>query len=159
MNVCVEVGDITKRNIYLYDYTTNKVIDNSTFVRTGYSNSLFTLSGIYLYTNFSVACIDKYFRKHRYIIEQMYNSVMIDKLIDIEKMILNTIDRPELVKTYKLKEQLLSSNIIVFDGSNIQYVVPQLKNHGFILKISGIWITDNNCGITFKFFSHSLPIC
>ena len=155
MNVCVEVGNINKRNVYLYDYTANKVIDNSTFVRTGYSNSLFTLNSIYLYTNFVIACVNKYFRKHRYIIEHSSNSVMIDKLIDIENMILNTIDRPELLKTYKLKEQLLSSNIIVFDGSELQCVVPQLKIQGFILKISGIWITDNSCGITFKFFSHS----
>lgn len=159
MNVCVNVNDINTRNIYLYEHTKNKVLDNSIFIRTGYSNVLFTLNGIYLYTTFKIIGVNKYFRKHKYILDYCCNIELINKLTDIEIMILNTINRPELNKILNLKEQLVNSNIIVFDDSLEDNDDSQFKNKELILKISGIWITNNNCGITFKFFPILSSIC
>ena len=80
------------------------------------------------------------------------NNTLIDSLIKIEKMILDNLDRPELTKIYKLKEQLIGATLVVFEGGVACTNSHQLGNHSFILKISGVWITENSCGITFKFF-------
>lgn len=152
MNVVINIEDINKRNIYFYDQVDNKVMSDSSFVQTGYSNTLFTLSGIYISTKFNVTRVDRYFKKHKYTLDNISNNCVIDNLIKIEKMILENIDRPDLVKVYKLKEQLASSTLLVFEGCVASTNSHQLGNHLFVLKISGVWITENSCGITFKFF-------
>ena len=152
MNIAVNIENIDRRNIYFYDQVENKVMADSIFVQSGFSNELFTLSGIYINTKFVVTRSDRYFKKHKYMLDIVANNTLIDSLIKIEKMILDNLDRPELTKIYKLKEQLTSLTLIVFEGSVASINSHHLGSHSFILKISGIWITENSCGITFKFF-------
>lgn len=152
MNIAINVLNIDRRNIYFYEPVENKVMVDSEFVQCGYSNELFTLSGIYINTNFVVTRVDRYFKKHKYMLDINANNTIIDSLIKIEKMILENLDRPELTKIYKLKEQLIGSTLLVFEGNVAATNSNQLGDHSFILKISGVWITENSCGITFKFF-------
>lgn len=152
MNVAINIDSIDKRNIIFYDPVENKVMVDSVFVQSGYSNELFTISGIYINTNFIVSRVDKYFKKHKYTIDISSNNTMIDNLIKIEKMILEILDRPELTKIYKLKEQMIGSSLTVFEGNSAPSNSNHLGEREFILKISGVWITENSCGITFKFF-------
>lgn len=152
MNLVVNADSIHKRHIFFYEQVENKVMINSVFIQTGYSNELFSLSGVYINTEFYVNRTDKYFKKIRYMFEYNENNEMINSLIKIERMILDNIDRPDLTKMYKLKEQLNSSSILVFENNES---VKQVNNTGirnFILKISGVWVSETSCGITFKFF-------
>ena len=153
MNVVVGCEMITKKNIYFYDEVENKVIPDSLFIQTGFSNDLFSLSGIYITTDFVVARTDRYFKKCKYILEPNENALQIESLIKIEQMILTNLDRPHLTKIYRLKEQLASLSVLVFDGCDD--VLPHkhiTAKRTLMLKISGVWITENSCGITFKFF-------
>jgi hypothetical protein len=68
-------------------------------------------------------------------------------------MILTNLDRPHLTKMYKLKEQLDSLSVLVFDGSDSLSHKHMAGKQTLMLKISGAWITENSCGITFKFFN------
>ena len=152
MNLVINADSIHKRHIFFYEQVENKVMINSVFIQTGYSNELFSLSGVYINTEFYVNRTDKYFKKIRYMFEINENNEMINSLIKIERMILDNIDRPDLAKMYKLKEQLNSSSILVFENNES---VKQVNNTGirnFILKISGVWVSETSCGITFKFF-------
>lgn len=152
MNLVINADSIHKRHIFFYEQVENKVMINSVFIQTGYSNELFSLSGVYINTEFYVNRTDKYFKKIRYMFEYNENNEMINSLIKIERMILDNIDRPDLTKMYKLKEQLNSSSILVFENNES---VKQVNNTGirnFILKISGVWVSETSCGITFKFF-------
>jgi len=152
MNLVINADSIHKRHIFFYEQVENKVMINSVFIQTGYSNELFSLSGVYINTEFYVNRTDKYFKKIRYMFETNENNEMINSLIKIERMILDNIDRPDLAKMYKLKEQLNSSSILVFENNES---VKQVNNTGirnFILKISGVWVSETSCGITFKFF-------
>ena len=73
-------------------------------------------------------------------------------------MILNNLYINTIRKTCKLKEQLLHNSIRVFENidSTPKSLVPGKYN--FTLKISGIWVTQRECGLTFKFFSQNSPI-
>ena len=152
MNVAVGSEMITKKNIFFYDEVENKVMPDSVFVQTGFSNKLFSLSGIYITTKFVVAHTDKYFKKYKYILNSAENVGQIDDLIKIEKMILSNLNRPHITKIYKLKEQLSSLSVLVFECSDALTINHLSGNRILMLKISGVWITENSCGITFKFF-------
>ena len=152
MNLVVNADSIHKRHIFFYEQVENKVMINSVFIQTGYSNELFSLSGVYINTEFYVNRTDKYFKKIRYMFETNENNEMINSLIKIERMILDNIDRPDLAKMYKLKEQLNSSSILVFENNESVKQVNITGFRNFILKISGVWVSETSCGITFKFF-------
>lgn len=152
MNLVVNADSIHKRHIFFYEQVENKVMINSVFIQTGYSNELFSLSGVYINTEFYVNRTDKYFKKIRYMFESNENNEMINSLIKIERMILDNIDRPDLAKMYKLKEQLNSSSILVFENNETVKQVNTTGIRNFILKISGVWVSETSCGITFKFF-------
>jgi len=152
MNVSVGSEMITNKNIFFYDEVENKVMPNSVFVQTGFSNELFSLSGIYITTNFAVARIDRYFKKYKYMLTPNENNCQIDTLIKIEKMILSNLDRPHLTKIYSLKQQLSSLSVLVFDSGNVHTIKHMTNECTMMLKISGVWINENSCGITFKFF-------
>ena len=152
MNLVINAESIHKRHIFFYDQVENKVMINSVFIQTGYSNELFSLSGVYINTEFYVNRMDKYFKKIRYNFEYTENTDIINSLIKIERMILDNIDRPDLTKMYKLKEQLNSSTILVFENNESTKHTQSTGIYRFILKISGVWVSETSCGITFKFF-------
>jgi hypothetical protein len=57
------------------------------------------------------------------------------------------------INVYSLKNQLKTGCIKVIcrmDQANQETTIPNIKK-SFILKISGIWETDTNIGITYKF--------
>jgi hypothetical protein len=152
MNVTVNSEMITNENIFFYDEVENKVMHNSLFIQTGFSNELFSLSGIYIATNFDIAHIDRYFKKYKYILTPDENTCQIDNLIKIEKMILSNLDRPHLTKIYRLQQQLDTQSVLVFDCGDVSTIKHMTGRRSLMLKISGVWINENSCGITFKFF-------
>ena len=153
MNVVLDISDVQKRNLYYCEPVTNTVMDDSIFVRTGYTNELMTLNGIYIDCPFSISKVDKYYHKYKYIFEYNQNMDLIDKLINIERMVIGCYNVNNLTPVYKLRDQLLSLHIRVFE--NDEYFTPTQEPgyYNFTLKISGIWQTGDSCGLTFKFFS------
>ncbi len=155
MNIVISPNDLKLRNIYFHDAVTNTVMDDSSFIRVGYSNTDVTLNGIYLDISLNVSRIDKYFHKYKYIFEYTNNMECIDLLVQIERMILDNLPATSTRNVYKLKEQFLHNSIRVFENidSPPKSLTPGIYN--FTLKISGIWVTDSDCGLTFKFFSQN----
>ena len=153
MNVVLSIRDLDKRNLYYCDPVNNTVMDDSVFIRTGYTNNLFTLNGIYLNCPLSVTKVDKYFHKYKYMFDYNSNMDLIDSLVKLERMIINNYNSNGLVPVYKLRDQLLSLHIRVFENDESVFVPLDSGNYAFTLKISGIWQTKDSCGLTFKFFS------
>lgn len=153
MNVVLDIENVDKGNLYYCEPVTNTVMDDSIFVRTGYTNELMTLNGIYINCPFSISKVDKYYYKYKYIFEYNQNMGLIDRLINIERMVIGCYNVHNLTPVYKLRDQLLSYHIRVFETDG--YIAPILEpgDYNFTLKISGIWQTGDSCGLTFKFFS------
>ena len=148
MNIITSLDNNYKCNIFYNEKVINTVIDNSHFIRINYSNELFTLTGLFLKINMNINDIEKYFNKFKYSYNLSPNKVIIDTLIRLEEDLLNIKELNNLKKTFKLKEQLLSMNIRTFDNIN---PIKNTSIYSFLLKISGIWLTDTQCGLTFKF--------
>ena len=125
MNLCLEIDKFRLYEIYFHESIKNTVLLNSNFIRILNCNEIFTMNGIYFIFN-----LDN---------ENVINN-QIDKLINIEKEILNYYNKNTIHKQ-KIRDQLI-------------FYLKKIKNSEikkFIIKISGIWENSNYIGITNKF--------
>ena len=148
MNLIID--DFDDKYIHFYPSVKNTVMDNSSFIRLGYSNNLVKLNGLYVELKLNAKVIEKYFNKSKYLYDYGENIDEINKIILIERKILDKLhfDR-NIKKCLKLKEQLMSNNIRVFCNNENSKIIP----NKILVKISGIWDNELSCGLTFKFFN------
>lgn len=148
MNIAININNFSINNIYFLDAVKNTVMENSNFIRINYSNDIIILNGIYLSFQLKITCIDKYFSKFKCSFNTSHNEFIVNKIVNIEKNILNAFINTLNYKKkpiYKIKDHISSGNIKLFSNNN------NILNDCFLLKISGIWETDNEFGITYKF--------
>ena len=179
MHITIDINDFNTNYIMIGNKTKNIIIDNSDFYNLQYSNELFTSNNICFYFKFMNVNIDKYYNKYKCSFNTLDNNVLysqeiknriintknkssqqiykylinnnnvINNIIHIEKLILDSFSS---IKTpqYKIKEQLLKNHF------KILYKYPSIElnkeiNMEVLLKISGIWVDNNNYGLTYKF--------
>jgi len=160
MNICETIENFDINNLYYLDPIKNTVIDNSNFIRILYSNKLFTLNGIYIYLDFTNITFINNNNRGKYSIDLNNNSN--NKIIlfikNLEENILNNSIIKNKIQSKKLTE-LLSSGYI--KNINNTFNIKN-NNNNFILKISGIWESDFEYGLTYKIldinneFNHQL---
>lgn len=130
MNLVLDYNKYNVNNVFFYEPVKNTVMDDSKFIRIIYSDALIILNGLYLKIN----KIDK---KKTDNIDKLLKNIEL-----LEKNVLNKYNSNK-VKITKIKDHL-------------QYLIKKNENLDiFILKISGIWETEQMIGITFKFISNS----
>jgi hypothetical protein len=145
MNVILNVNNFNTNSIYFNNPIKNTVLDNSDseFIKVIYSNNDVIINGIYLkmnliYTNI----IDNNNNKFIYTFNYERNKDFINKIINIENEILFKYNK-HLNKTYSLKDIFTKGSIRLYsDNKN--------KNKFIYIKISGIWKSNNDIGLTYK---------
>lgn len=152
MNVIPDKIDY--KYIYYNFPVKNTVMDAGRFIRVGYSDSVVNLNGIYTVIPLLITSTERYFNKAKYTFEHNDNIASIETLTELEKYVLsNVIDNEGLEPIYNLRENLLSSNLRVYNSDIDTHITSTLKHKiDILVKISGIWISNNAYGLTFKFF-------
>ncbi len=148
MNVVLDIDDFKLENVFFQDSVKNTVMDNSDFIRTLYSTELFTINGIFLKTNISTLYIEKYFNKYKCIFDKELNRIEIDKMLSIEKRILQNVGIKNKRASYRIEDQLSSGSIKLFTDN-----MEKSLGNQYIFKISGIWETGTDYGVTYKFMN------
>lgn len=134
--------------IFFCDSIKNNVMHDGNFIRVIYSNSLFVLNGVHLYFTVTPLCIEKCHNKYKIIFDKTVDQYIIDRLKYVEENIVNKVRIARKEPQYKITDQLQSGSIkISLDDDSILL----LEKTTIILKISGIWETDFNYGITYRF--------
>ena len=131
-------------SIFFCDPIKNNIMNEGNFIRILYSTNNIILNGIYFLITLNEIYCEKYFNKFKCNFNTEINKHIIDNIKIIEKKLLKKykINKNPNLKIY---EQLKNGNIKIFnDLGNKQFQT-------FILKISGIWETNLNYGLTFKF--------
>jgi len=145
MYAVIDINNFEKNNVYYCSPVNNTIMNDSSFIRTIYSTDYFIMNNIYIFFKLNELNIDKYFSKYKCNFNPKSNLIVIQQLKDIEKSILNRFHGKK-TPIYMICEQLNESVIRIYsENENIN-----TAGH-FILKISGIWETNNEYGITFKF--------
>tara|TARA_R110002072_G_scaffold235740_3_gene393468 strand:- start:136 stop:672 length:537 start_codon:yes stop_codon:yes gene_type:complete len=163
MNITINIYEFDLNNIYYLDPIKNTVIENSNFIRLLYSNNIVSLNGIYILLNFKNVSIINNNNKIRYCFE--INNLDNINTITLIKNLENDLLKNSIIKNkrpfYKLKDQLNQGYIKIFNFlfMHDKYLNSNLdndlnfnldNNENFILKISGIWESDNDFGLTYK---------
>ena len=148
MIVTERLDDFTINNVFYLEPIKNTVIDNSSFIRIIYSNQLCTFNGIYLYIAFNDVLLQTNNNKVKYSIKPKNNMEIITALKTLECELLDNISIHKH-KVYKLQEQLHNGIIKIINNN---YTLCNDTNYNnYILKISGIWESGDEYGLTYKF--------
>ena len=145
MNIVKKIDQYDDNNIFFCESIKNNIMIEGNFIRILYSTYDITLNGIYLLIQFNDVVTEKYYNKIKCSFNVHNNKELIEKIKTIEENLLKKIGINNKIPQYKIYEQLMNGHIKFFSNNN-------LKNNGsFILKISGIWETQMNYGLTYKF--------
>lgn len=143
MNISLNKEDFSIDNVYFYEPIKNSIIENSSFIRLIYSNELMAINGIYIKIDFDNVIKTNDFSKPKITININDNAKIINYIKCIESEILEKINIQQKRKIYKINEQLMTGYI--------KHLIDNKYANSFILKISGIWESENDYGLTFKF--------
>lgn len=149
MNIAIDIKDFDINYVFFQKPITNTVIDNSNFIRILYSNDLMILNGIYIKIKLDIKSVETYYNKYKCIFNTTDNQHIINKIQSIENLILERYCSNK-IKRKKIYEQLTNCYVKIFTDNMIN---PNNMPNYFTLKISGIWETNSECGITYKFIT------
>jgi hypothetical protein len=145
MNIVTTLEQYNEDYVYFLEPIKNNIINNGVFIRIIYSTSIFTLNGIYINIRIKCNTIDKYYNKYICSFDISKYKELIDKIRIIEEGLIKKITIPGKTPQYKIYEQFKSGSIKVFSDT-----VEKISN-SFLLKIAGIWETEYEYGLTYKF--------
>jgi len=145
MNIVKRLDQYDDNNIFFCEPIKNNIMNDGNFIRILYSSSNFTLNGIYLLISIHDIICEKYYMKYKCTFNVSNHKDIIDNLKVIEEDILKKYEIKDKVAQFKIYDQLKNGNIKIFSDLNNK------SSASFILKISGIWETQVNYGITYKF--------
>jgi Zn-dependent M16 (insulinase) family peptidase len=151
-NTCKLVKTIEQYNedcVYFCEPIKNNIMNDGSFIRIIYSNSLFILNGIYLNLNINCISVDKYYNKLKCMFDVSVHKDMLDKLFNIEDGLLKKINIIGKIPQHKINDQLKNGLIKVFSDTSTFEKISNV----FLLKIAGIWETDIEYGLTYKFIN------
>ena len=146
MNLIKNIEQFNINSVFFCDPIKNNIINNSHFIRIMYSTSYLSLNGVYILVPISYSISEKYYNKFKCNIDNNRFKEIIDKIMLIETNILKKHSITNKQPIYKISEQLKTGSIKIFS-----YAEP--TNNSFSLKISGIWETDTEYGLTYKFIT------
>jgi hypothetical protein len=151
--ICENLKMLDYNAIIINEPIKNSVLQYNYFYKLLYSTNIVVLTSIFTLFELNNVILENdkaLFNKNT------INDTVFNKLIQLEEYLLNLINNSK-TKLYKFKE--LHENqyfkYSLFDDidkfNNYKYVnTLHEKNNKFILKISGIWESKENIGLTFK---------
>lgn len=145
MNVIIEKNKFDVNKIIFLDSVKNTVINNGYFYRLLYSDEYFSLNSIYFTLDIKTKSIDRYFNKVKFNFEIHQNEKEIKIFEKIENDLLKKMNIPKKKPVFKIKELFRNNYFKLFHNSS----EPIYSNH-LLLKVSGIWETSSEYGITYK---------
>jgi len=145
MNLVKDLNQYDDSYIIFCEPIKNNVMNDGNFIRILYSTNNFSLNGIYLFITLKDIVCDKYYNKYKCNFNVVNHKDIIDSVKIIEENLLKKIGIQNKISQYKIYEQLRNGNLKIFNDIGNKALCS------FILKISGIWETQNNYGLTYKF--------
>lgn len=148
MNLVKTIEQYNDSNIIFCDPIKNNIMCDGNFIRLLYSTSDVMLNGIYLLVKLYDITCEKYYNKYKCSFSTLVNKDIIDNLKTIEERILKSY-KTNKMPCFKIYEQIRCGYIKIFTD------IGNMNQGTFILKISGIWETPTNYGLTYKFIKIS----
>ncbi len=151
MYISLNTNQYDINNVIISEKTKNNIMTNGDFFRLYYSTEDIILNGLHISFELKNISIEKYFNKIKCIFDNnVYNNNTVFLLKNIEKRLLERYRGINRECVYRIGEQLENKFIKIFDDNYIN--IKRYKSIKFVLKVSGIWSSQNEFGLTFRFF-------
>jgi len=150
MNILINYNTYDANNVFFSEAIKNTIIENSIFRRLVYNPNNYSLNSLHFMINIQNAVIKKYYNKYKcYINHTILNQNEISKMVAIENTILSRLDVKDKRPILQIRDLLNQKHIKLFSNNTLK---DNYENFRVVLKISGIWETSDEYGITFKFY-------
>jgi hypothetical protein len=140
--IVLTIDNFNIQNVYFGNMIKNNIIHEGKFSHINYSTNYFSLNTIYLNIPLQMKSIYSN-GKTKIFFKKKDNENIINKLKIIEEKLLMHMNTQN---QYKINQYLENEIIVVHS--------EETSDFSLILKISGIWETNNQCGLSFKFIIH-----
>lgn len=157
MEVSIPLNKINIQNIYFTDKKKNIIVDGD-FIKILYSTNIFEMNGLYILFELEkkeqswTQIPNRIRRVYSFNLSSKENMDSIEQLCKIEHNIIKRYivsNCPSKLPSYILRNQLLSGTIKYHsEYKDNGKISDKIKT---ILKISGVWESPTNVGITMKF--------
>ena len=152
MNIVKNIEQYKHDYVFYCDPIKNNVMNDGTFIRILYSTDIFVLNGINLFISLNDVVIEKYYNKYKCVFNVPTHKVLIEQIKYIEEELLRNANIQDKAPQHNIYDQLKNGNIKIYLDS-----VDKPHNNLFMLKISGIWETETQYGVTYKFLKITRP--
>ena len=149
MFLCVNDKNYDPKNVIFSQKIKNNILANGYFHKMYYSDKYFTSNGVLFLFSLKDISVENYFNRIKCSFCKRKNKDILLFIKRLEHRILSDFNEKHLRSIYRIEEQLQNEYIKIFSDKKIHKGV--LKKLNVLLKISGIWTNDRECGITFRF--------
>lgn len=152
MNIVLDISNYSILNIYFLETKRNIIMDG-TFTKFIYSNENLILNSVYLYFPVEIQAIERTMNKNmiRFHPSSEQNLPLVNELSRIEYRIIEyykNVNKCNKKTVCLLTKQLYNGSLKIYRESNDSSYKNQ--NTKYIIKLSGIWETYDDVGITYK---------
>jgi hypothetical protein len=147
MNIVLNINNFDIINVSFLEKKDNTIVEG-VFSKIIYTDEYITLNGIFLDFPLEIIPVEKNNNKNYLYFTLQANHALIAKIQELENILIEYYNIEKNIckrNVSNLYNQLLSGKIKIFNNS-----YNSRDNH-IVLKISGLWETANEIGITYKF--------
>ena len=148
MFLCVNLNDFNSEKLLINNKIRNNIITNSFFWRLYYSDDEFISNGVVIVFNLKDVTFEKYFNKNKLNFNEKKNISVVEKLNILENELLNALGLENKEKKCLIKEQLDQHFLKIINEKNNP--IKSISSCDIIIKISGIWESKTEYGLTFR---------
>ena len=127
----------------------NTVMDQSNFIRLLYSDGVVALNGVHVRARLHASRVEQYFNKYKCIIDVDKSASGISELVELERLVLEQSGVRDKTPVYRIADQLRQGAFKLF--SDNPEADCDRRKCVYVLKMSGVWETDVEYGVTYKF--------
>ena len=149
MYIVTNAEDVRPEYIMTLAPVKNTVMEQSNFIRLLYSDAVIALSGLHVRARLYASKVEQYFNKYRCIVDVDKSAAGIKELVALERLVLVQASIQDRKPVHKIADQLRMGTFKLF--SDETETPKGGRKCIYILKMSGIWVTDSEYGVTYKF--------
>ena len=157
MNVILDIYNFSSENVYFLDKKQNIIFDGF-FTKIMYSNELFLMNGVFFQFPIKIVKLSENMNKY-YVSFNPHltsNSEVLQGFADIENALLEHYKKMNNCNkkiNNMLSKQIYSGGIKIFNGYRKERVGFNVGPLCLVIKISGVWETNDEIGITYKIYN------
>lgn len=152
MNLVTNIHNFNENYLFFSEPIRNNIMNGGNFIRFIYSTHEMTMNGLFFQISLENSEIEKQFNKWRCSFSVDDHKDIVSSLSMLETQILNKhFSSPFKRRKNQIAEQFSSGSIKLVESSIFENASTMADKNNFLIKISGIWETDTEYGLTFKF--------